>query len=49
MALEKEDGWLLRKKILEGFSVVWEFRVTGDWVAARVASWLEMGLQIRVE
>ena len=26
------------------FSVIWEFRVTGNWVAARVALRLEMGL-----
>ena len=30
MVLEKED--------FRRFSVVWEFRVTGNWVAARVAS-----------
>ena len=35
MALEKEDF---------RFSVIWEFRVTGNWVAAPVASRLEMGL-----
>ena len=36
MALEEDD---LRK-----FSMIWEFRVTGNWVAARVASRLEIGL-----
>ena len=36
MALEKDD--------FRRFSVIWEFRVTGNWVAARVASRLEMGL-----
>ena len=35
MALEKDDF---------RFSVIWEFRVTGDWVAARVASRVKMGL-----
>ena len=30
MAFEKDD--------LRWFSVIWEFRVTGNWVAARVAS-----------
>ena len=30
MALEKDD--------FRRFSVIWEFRVTGNWVAARVAS-----------
>ena len=35
MALEKDD--------FRRFSVIWEFRVTGNWVAARVASRLEMG------
>ena len=30
MVLEKED--------FRRFSVIWEFRVTGNWVAARVAS-----------
>ena len=29
MALEKDD--------FRRFSVIWEFRVTGNWVAARVA------------
>ena len=37
MALEKDD--------FRRFSVIWEFRVPGNWVAARVASRLEMGLQ----
>ena len=37
MALEKDD--------FRRFSVIWEFRVTGNWVAARVASRLEMGLK----
>ena len=36
MALEKDDFIRL--------SVIWEFCVTGNWVAARVASRLEMGL-----
>ena len=36
MALEKDD--------FRRFSVIWEFRVTGNWVAARIASRLEMGL-----
>ena len=36
MALEKDD--------FRRFSVIWEFHVTGNWVAARVASRLEMGL-----
>ena len=36
MALEKDDS--------RRFSVIWKFRVTGNWVAARVASSLEMGL-----
>ena len=36
MALEEDD---FRK-----FSMIWEFRVTGNWVAARVASRLEIGL-----
>ena len=36
MALEKDD--------FRRFSVTWEFRVTGNWVAARVAPRLEMGL-----
>ena len=36
MALEKDD--------FRRFSVIWEFRITGNWVAARVASRLEMGL-----
>ena len=35
MALEKDD--------FRRFSVIWEFRVTGNWVAARVALRLEMG------
>ena len=34
MALEKDD--------FRRFSVIWEFRVTGKWVAARVALRLEM-------
>ena len=37
IALEKDD--------FRRFSVIWEFRVTGNWVAARVASKLEMSLQ----
>ena len=36
MALEKDD--------FRRFTVIWEFRVTGNWVAARVASRLEMGI-----
>ena len=36
MALEKDD--------FRRFSVIWEFRVTGKWVAARVALRLEMDL-----
>ena len=36
IALEKDD--------FRRFSVTWEFRVTGYWVAARVASRFEMGL-----
>ena len=36
MVLEKDD--------FRRFSVIWEFRVTGNWVVARVASRLEMGL-----
>ena len=36
MALEKDD--------FRTFLMIWEFRVTGNWVAARVASRLEMGL-----
>ena len=36
MVLEKDDS--------RRFSVIWKFRVTGNWVAARVASRLEMGL-----
>ena len=37
MALEKDD--------FRRFSVMWEFRVTGHQVAARVASRLVMGFQ----
>ena len=36
MALEKED--------FRRFSVIWFFRVTGNWVAAPVALRLEMGV-----
>ena len=36
MALEKDD--------FRRFSVIWEFRVTGNWVEARVASRVKMGL-----
>ena len=36
MALEKDDS--------RRFSVIWKFRVAGNWVAARIASSLEMGL-----
>ena len=36
MALEKHD--------FRRFSFIWEFRVTGNWIAARVTSRLEMGL-----
>ena len=38
MALEKDD---FRRS-----SVIWEFRVTGNWVAARVASRVKMGLSV---
>ena len=37
VALEKDD--------FRRFSVIWEFRVTGNWVAARVASKLKMRLK----
>ena len=37
MVLEKED--------FGRFSVIWEFRVTGNWVAARVALRVKMGLE----
>ena len=37
MALEKDD---FRRS-----SLFWEFRVTGNWVKAHVASGLEMGLK----
>ena len=37
MALGKDD--------FRRFSVIWEFGVTGSWVAARVASRLEMGVE----
>ena len=36
MPLEKNDFRM--------FLVIWKFHVTGNWVAARVASSLEMGL-----
>ena len=36
MALENDD--------FRRFTVIWEFRVKGNWVAARVASRLEMGI-----
>ena len=36
MALEKDD--------FRRFSVIWEFLVAGNWVAARVASRLEIDL-----
>ena len=39
MALEKDD--------FRRFSVIWEFRVTGNWVEARVASRVKMSLQSR--
>ena len=39
MALEKDD--------FRRFSVIWKFRVKGNWVAARLASRLEMGLKTR--
>ena len=39
MALEKDD--------FRTFSGIWEFRVTGNWIAARVASRLEMSPQLR--
>ena len=35
MALEKDH--------FRRFLVIWEFRVTGNWIAARVTSRLEMG------
>ena len=38
MALEKDD--------FRRFSVIWEFRVTGNWVKARVATRVKMGLQV---
>ena len=38
MSLEKDD---FRRS-----SVIWEFRVTGNWVAARVASRVKMGLSV---
>ena len=38
MALEKDD---FRRS-----SVIWEFRVTGNWVAARVALRVKMGLSV---
>ena len=34
----------MRKSCSRRSSVICEFRVTGNWVAARVASRLEMGL-----
>ena len=37
MALGKDD--------FRRFSAIWEFDVTGSWVAARVASRLEMGVE----
>ena len=37
MALEEDD--------FRRFSVIWEFRVTEDWVAARVASVVKMGFK----
>ena len=36
MAPEKDD--------FRRFSVIWEFHVTGNWVAAHVASRVKMGL-----
>ena len=36
MALEKDD--------FRRFSVIWEFRVIGNWVAVRAASRVKMGL-----
>ena len=36
MAIEKDD--------FRRVSVIWEFCVTGNWVAARVASRVKMGL-----
>ena len=36
MAIEKDD--------FRRVSVIWEFRVTGNWVTARVASRVKMGL-----
>ena len=40
MALEKDD--------FRRFSLIWEFRVAGNWVAARVASRLEMDRKANV-
>ena len=37
MALSKDD--------FRRFSVIWEFRVTGNWVEAHVASRVKMGLE----
>ena len=37
IALEKDD-------FRTGFSIILEFRVTGNWFAARVASRVKMGL-----
>ena len=36
MALEKDD--------FRRFSVIWKFRVTGNWVAARIVSRVKMSL-----
>ena len=36
MALEKDD--------FRRFSVIWEFRVTGNWIKARVATRVKMDL-----
>ena len=35
---------VLSKDDFRRFSVIWEFRVTGNWVEARVASRVKMGL-----
>ena len=35
---------VLSKDDFRRFSVIWEFRVTGNWVEAHVASRVKMGL-----
>ena len=38
-------AWMtIKKDDFRRVSVIWEFRVTGNWVAARVASRVKMGL-----